>query len=835
MLDGIHRPPGRLFSYTHPQESSSIPEVCGGHGFRCTPLPISSSSLRPVFSPSGVHKGHGGSHGFLPQGEDSNCPIPRRPLGGGGLRSPGGGSSKIYPASSLSSRLVGQLRKIRPTPRPCKNLPGHPSEFTRPDVLSPSSKAGKHPIPGSFLYLGQIRFHQNDDVSAGPPNLRNPSCPVGSGPFQNPTRFPPLDLGRPSVIPKLQSFNPHLCKKFPSVVDKRGKSTKRSILGEEKSVGDYNRCQPLGLGGTHQKPDPPGSLARTPIPLFFKPEGIGCSLGSAKSFKSLYPVKRCKDFLGQQYHSGLHQQARGNKKPIPLPHLSKNLSVGREEHTLSISSPLKRRRKYGGRFFEQKSAAEGRMETESQNLLSDSTQIRQSLDRPVCFKQKLSNREFLLPQSPGLLSGSGRLLPVMEKGPSIRFSSFLPHPKGPEENPGGQSIRHSNRPILAEEVLVSSPAPDDKGRNLVSPTYSGSPSTRTYRTPFSVPTTSCSLDTERIILKNKGLSDSVVSTLLQSRKPITSSIYLKIWNTFLKFSEENSSASNISLILDFLQAGLEKGLKTSTLKVQIAAISAISDQKLAEHPWIRRFIQASRRIQPSIRSSMPPWDLNLVLSVLSGPPFEPLEESSLRNLSLKTTFLLAITTARRVGEIQAFSSKPPYLTVLEDRIILKTQPSFLPKVVSSFHCQQEIVLPSFCSNPSSAKEREYHSLDVRRCVLQYLQTSQAFRKDDHLLLQFQGVNKGLKASKITIARWIKMTISTCYGIRNIPPPQSIRAHSTRAVATSWAELANVSIEQICKAATWANPSTFFRHYRLDVAANMDLSFGRRVLSAVVPP
>ena len=51
----------------------------------------------------------------------------------------------------------------------------------------------------------------------------------------------------------------------------------------------------------------------------------------------------------------------------------------------------------------------------------------------------------------------------------------------------------------------------------------------------------------------------------------------------------------------------------------------------------------------------PPWDLDKVLEYLSGPPFEPLTEASFRNKTTKALFLLAMATAKRVGELQALS------------------------------------------------------------------------------------------------------------------------------------------------------------------------------------
>ncbi|CAN2388502.1 hypothetical protein PRIEUP_LOCUS16448 [Pristimantis euphronides] len=91
------------------------------------------------------------------------------------------------------------------------------------------------------------------------------------------------------------------------------------------------------------------------------------------------------------------------------------------------------------------------------------------------------------------------------------------------------------------------------------------------------------------------------------------------------------------------------------------------------------------------------------------------------------------------------------------------------------------------------------------------------------------------ASKATIARWMKSAIQRTYQSQNLVPPSGIKAHSTRAVSTSWAEKAEASVDQICKAATWRNIHTFYKHYRLDLNNVYDLSFGRKVLQAVIPP
>lgn len=325
--------------------------------------------------------------------------------------------------------------------------------------------------------------------------------------------------------------------------------------------------------------------------------------------------------------------------------------------------------------------------------------------------------------------------------------------------------------------------------------------------------------------------------MLHSQKPITHKIYFKVWKVFQQFCgpSQNPESCSIAKVLDFLQAGLDKGLRPATLRVHIAALSSFLHKRLALDPWVIRFIRGAERVHPSVRIRVPPWNLSLVLEALTKPPFEPIEDISIKFLSLKTAFLVAITTARRIGEISALVISPPYTTILDDRIILRPDPAFVPKVVSAFHRDQEIILPSFCEAASSPGERKFHSLDVRRAVIQYLQETASWRKSNSLFIQFSGAGKGEKASKSSLARWVKQAIQLAYLAAGTPVPAQLKAHSTRAVATSWAERQSASIDQICKAATWSSPCTFFRHYRLNISDPSGLAFGRKVLQAVVPP
>ena len=65
-----------------------------------------------------------------------------------------------------------------------------------------------------------------------------------------------------------------------------------------------------------------------------------------------------------------------------------------------------------------------------------------------------------------------------------------------------------------------------------------------------------------------------------------------------------------------------------------------------------------------------------MLTYFVSPAFEPLSQASFRTLTLKTLFLLALATAKRVGELQALSS---IVTFVAGDACLSYIPQFVAK------------------------------------------------------------------------------------------------------------------------------------------------------------
>lgn len=105
-------------------------------------------------------------------------------------------------------------------------------------------------------------------------------------------------------------------------------------------------------------------------------------------------------------------------------------------------------------------------------------------------------------------------------------------------------------------------------------------------------------------------------------------------------------------------------------------------------------------------------DLNLVLYCLMGSLLAPLATTYLSFLSMKTVFLVAVTSARRMLELQALLANisSPFMPFHKDKVYLKSYPKSVPKIVSAFHLNQIIHLPVFFFRnliPANQREASY--------------------------------------------------------------------------------------------------------------------------------
>ena len=106
------------------------------------------------------------------------------------------------------------------------------------------------------------------------------------------------------------------------------------------------------------------------------------------------------------------------------------------------------------------------------------------------------------------------------------------------------------------------------------------------------------------------------------------------------------------------------------------SVLSLKGFNLSEAPVLEDLVKAFAVEVSRPQITTPNWNLDVVLRTLTLPPFEPLRSASFRDLTKKTIFLLALATAKRVGELQALSHSFAWQG---DDVILSYLPEFVAK------------------------------------------------------------------------------------------------------------------------------------------------------------
>ena len=102
-------------------------------------------------------------------------------------------------------------------------------------------------------------------------------------------------------------------------------------------------------------------------------------------------------------------------------------------------------------------------------------------------------------------------------------------------------------------------------------------------------------------------------------------------------------------------------------------------QQLISDDNLTRLLESFHRDRPKGQRGIPSWNLSLVLVQLIKAPFEPLREASLKHLTFKTVFLLALGSGKRRSDIHAWQHKNIRHQSDWSKVSLFPSPSFLSK------------------------------------------------------------------------------------------------------------------------------------------------------------
>ena len=178
---------------------------------------------------------------------------------------------------------------------------------------------------------------------------------------------------------------------------------------------------------------------------------------------------------------------------------------------------------------------------------------------------------------------------------------------------------------------------------------------------------------------------------------------------------------------------------------------------------------------------------------MEDKPFESLSKTSLKFLTLKTVYLTAISTFRRCSDLQSLRIDHESMKVQKKSLTFVRHG--LPKKDRQTHFGVKIHVPHFADK---------EALDPKRCIPEYIERTEQLRRNltaSEKVKLFLAINSPHKpVSTSTISRWIVDTVKYAYSDQNI----SVNAHSTRAIAPSWALYNGASTKSILDAADWSS-------------------------------
>ena len=271
------------------------------------------------------------------------------------------------------------------------------------------------------------------------------------------------------------------------------------------------------------------------------------------------------------------------------------------------------------------------------------------------------------------------------------------------------------------------------------------------------------------------------------------------WDSWCRERKLNSVHASVESILEFLTSEFNLGRAYRTLNVYRSAISSthpkIDSVRVGEHPLVVQLLKGAYNLRPPLPRYSSTWDVSLVVSFIDGLGVN--ESLSLKDLSQKLGFLLALTAMERVSEVVSHDLRyrrfiPEGVTFALPDLTKKSRAG--QGLKTSFHA-------SFEENPN---------LCVVKCLKVYEHRTSEFRpldpsKPNKLLLSYIRPHKPITGA--SLSRWLKDIISRA-GIDT----SIFKAHSVRGASASAAYERGASLQDILDIADWSTDSTFRRFY-----------------------
>ena len=454
--------------------------------------------------------------------------------------------------------------------------------------------------------------------------------------------------------------------------------------------------------------------------------------------------------------------------------------------------------------------------------------VGQSVDRSVCDVPQCEAAPVLLASSGSTGHLPGCVSPSMVRSGPVRVPSLSSGRSGDRPCQRVVSCRDdSGRASLAREGVVrrltASTDPTSCHPALVG---QSAPAAPLQSLPPRRPRVEPSLVATFLRhFRKSGFSGRAVGVLSGCLRESSARLYQSRWQIFCGWCRGRGIApvnATVPVVVDFLiHLCQDKGLSVSAVKGYSSALNsvlALKGRDLASSCKITMLLRSFARSVNPVELCPPAWDVSLVLQSLTVAPYEPLRTCEERFLAQKTLFLLALASAKRIGELHALSYRVSHTRDFSyvTGLVAKTQdPSSLAPRFEGF---------SVPALPNARKNHNGRLLCPVRAVRRYLDRTAAHRPRCDRLFVTVGRSKK-EISKTTVSFWIRKKISLAYELSGTAlPVPAPRARETCGIAPSLLFKKKFAVDQVLKAGTWRRHPTFTSHYLRDLAHRSLVTF-----------
>ena len=824
----LNRLQRRLLPHTNTRTIQEIPEIsCPG-----SDLPVQGSAFRFSYSTFGVHSSSKrGETDGLTQGY-KDPPVPRRLVGEVHIPPDLSPTYQDFSPDMSGSRLAGKFREIRTGAKtsfrlrglsvrpPVGSGPTHTRTLAKPPTKNtgtviPSDLSG----PGFHVFNRFANSHRETSPPRSSPHEANPMA------FEKQLES--------TGIPREGHSSSQVLAPTLTMVAGRKECPHRPTTTPSKtcSANLYRRIK-RRVGRSLKRAYCKRNLVITRKQAACKLPRTQGSFSSLKRVpKSLLQQHRS-DSHRQHYSSVIHKQGRKHEVGHALCPSVEDLDLVYQKSSHLQSPTHPRPAECGSRQAIQAGPdhSDG-VVPPSRGISNNLQQVAPAPDRPICHQIQQQTTSVCVTStgshghcsglSQSAMGGSGCLcLPTGGHiGQNRGEVAGLPM----QEN-------HSHCSGLAQHALVLGPgshvqSDTSKSAFPAQPTDTTIQSGSTQKPVTSQPPCVAPRATA---IKEQGFSEAVAARIEALQRQSTRSVYEAKWTIFTKWCVTNQvdfRSPPVKSVADFLMYLFQdRKLQPSTIDGYRSAIAdklGNSSTNISKDESLTRLLDSFHRDRPKGRRGIPSWNLSLVLHQLTKAPFEPLKEASLKHLTFKTVFLLALGSGKRRSEIHAWQNKNIRHQSDWSRVSLYPSPSFLSKNQLAKEGPESVapvVIPALAPTLDRSLKSD-RSLCPVRALRYYLDRTSDLRQNKELV--FVSFKKGFDKdiSPATISSWIKQTVILCYELsdQGSHTLHQVKAHDVRAFAASKTFQSGVSLEQILSACHWKSHNTFTQFYLKDVA------------------